>query len=397
MGRAGLRPTTPLPTACLSSFIAVDPPRDGDSIHTLHRDFGKYRAGDIFVRNSARTERAGPGDISYLAQRAAKRRLRLEFDVRTDPVLPLIPPLVGLAELIDPWLDRQRDRLLASLVAPALGPPNGESQARFSYSQICDLEIEYHTGKTLTDLEKAALIAVSRHKLHNGFLSAQAERRTAEEYRSEIEEYLTLCRKFLLHAAYGAYLNKAGNAFAVEIVNTTDRNFRDVRVSLSCADARYRFAGDTTFSRKHELRDLKNRWPMPPPPFGPRISGVDDYWRPTRALFLRPERPQGLVAAEQLRPGATYRQRCYLIATEPDTTASIQWEATAVNVDGRLSGTFTVRAGGEHIRAAGSLQPILADLPDFLTEPWNPPSICRHANLEERKWNGCPAQKNSIS
>jgi hypothetical protein len=357
--------------------ITVDPPRDGDSIHTLRRDFGKYRAGDIFVRKSARTERAGPGDISYLAQRAAKRHLRLEIDVHTDPVLPLIPPLVGLADFIDSWLARQRDRLLASLKGPALGPPHGESHARFDDDQIRDLEIEYHTGKTLTDLQKAAVIAVSRRKRYNRFLSVHAERRTADEYRAEIEEYLTLCREFMLHAAYSAYVDKVGHTFEVEIVNTTDRNFRDVRVSLSCEDGGYLFTGDIARLRRHMLVDPKSNWPVPPLPFGPQISEGNEYRRSVRASPSRPNRPQGLVATEQLRPGASYRQQCYLIATKPDTTAPIQWEATAVNVDGRLRGVFTVRAGGEHIRAAGLLQLILADLPDFLLKRWDPPGDMR--------------------
>lgn len=38
-------------------IIAVDPPRDGDPIYTLHRDFERYRAGDIFVRKLGSTER----------------------------------------------------------------------------------------------------------------------------------------------------------------------------------------------------------------------------------------------------------------------------------------------------------------------------------------------------
>lgn len=358
--------------------ITVDPPRDGDSIHTLHREFGKYRAGDIFVRKSARTERAGPGDVRYLAQRAAKRRLRLEFDVHTNPALPLIPPLVGLADFLDQWLSKQRDRLLASLKAPALGPPHGEPHARFDQTQIRDLEIEYRTGKTLTDLQRAALIAVSRRELYGGFLFVHAERRTPGEYRTEVEEYLTLCREFLLDAAYAAYLDKVGPTLEVEIVNTTNRNFRDVHVSLTCEDARYLFAERHLASyRRYKRYDPKYHWPKPPPPFGPRISERNEYRPSVRASRGWLDQPQAVVAAGQLRPAATYRKQCYLIATEPDITAPIRWEATAVNVDGRLSGTFTVRAGGEHIRAEELLQPIVADLPDFLIKHWGPPGDMR--------------------
>lgn len=50
-------------------IIAVAPPQDGDPIQTLHKDFGNYRAGDIFVRKLASTEKADAGDLDYLAQR----------------------------------------------------------------------------------------------------------------------------------------------------------------------------------------------------------------------------------------------------------------------------------------------------------------------------------------
>jgi hypothetical protein len=53
--------------------ISVDPPRDGDPIYTLHREYDKYRAGDIFVRKLARTVKADPADVHYLERRAASR------------------------------------------------------------------------------------------------------------------------------------------------------------------------------------------------------------------------------------------------------------------------------------------------------------------------------------
>ena len=50
--------------------IIVDPPRDGDRIYHLNREFGNYRAGDIFVRKLGKTDKADPGDIDYLTRRA---------------------------------------------------------------------------------------------------------------------------------------------------------------------------------------------------------------------------------------------------------------------------------------------------------------------------------------
>ena len=50
--------------------ITVDPPRPGDRIHTLEREFDRYRAGDVYVRKVGRTERADPGDMEYLTSRS---------------------------------------------------------------------------------------------------------------------------------------------------------------------------------------------------------------------------------------------------------------------------------------------------------------------------------------
>jgi outer membrane protein assembly factor BamB len=56
-------------------IVIVDPPRDADPIYALQREFGKYRAGDIFVRKLGSTEKADPGDLDYLARRAVPRTL----------------------------------------------------------------------------------------------------------------------------------------------------------------------------------------------------------------------------------------------------------------------------------------------------------------------------------
>jgi hypothetical protein len=51
--------------------VTVEPPRSGDRIFTLQKEFSKYQAGAVFVRRQGRTVQAGPGDIRALEDRFA--------------------------------------------------------------------------------------------------------------------------------------------------------------------------------------------------------------------------------------------------------------------------------------------------------------------------------------
>lgn len=52
-------------------MVTVEPPRIGDRIFTLQKQFAKYTAGTVFVRKPGRTVQAGPSDIRILEERFA--------------------------------------------------------------------------------------------------------------------------------------------------------------------------------------------------------------------------------------------------------------------------------------------------------------------------------------
>lgn len=54
-------------------IIIVDPPHDGDLIYHLNREFGNYRAGDIFVRKLGKTEKAVTPPRTAAVSRPARR------------------------------------------------------------------------------------------------------------------------------------------------------------------------------------------------------------------------------------------------------------------------------------------------------------------------------------
>lgn len=51
--------------------VSVEPPRPGDRIFTLRKEFPRYLAGTIFVRRQGRTVQAGPDGIRALEDRFA--------------------------------------------------------------------------------------------------------------------------------------------------------------------------------------------------------------------------------------------------------------------------------------------------------------------------------------
>ncbi|MEW2809907.1 RNA-binding domain-containing protein [Streptomyces massasporeus] len=88
--------------------IAVDPPRDGDPIHTLHKDFDNYYAGMIFVRRTAQTVVAGPGEVLRLSQRmqTSEERQSLSLEAVNNPVE--VPRWPWLEEAVESLLNKER-------------------------------------------------------------------------------------------------------------------------------------------------------------------------------------------------------------------------------------------------------------------------------------------------
>lgn len=98
-------------------MITVDPPKDGDDIHSLQREFqdayGKsQRRGTIYVRKSGKTEVADHEDIKRLTARARNTGTRLSLAVHaTERVGAPTAAMLGAAAR-DEYLTRRREELL---------------------------------------------------------------------------------------------------------------------------------------------------------------------------------------------------------------------------------------------------------------------------------------------
>ncbi|ORA09109.1 AlbA family DNA-binding domain-containing protein [Mycobacterium arosiense] len=80
--------------------IVVEPPRNGDRIFALMKEFTKgttsFKRGTVFHRGTAETEQAGPGEIDMLADRCAASAVAAD--------------MARLADAQDAWKDAEHSR-----------------------------------------------------------------------------------------------------------------------------------------------------------------------------------------------------------------------------------------------------------------------------------------------
>lgn len=63
------------------ALFMVEPPRWGDPIYCLERQFAKYQAGAVFVRRMGSTHAASPADLRYLQERLLRRADHIQVEV----------------------------------------------------------------------------------------------------------------------------------------------------------------------------------------------------------------------------------------------------------------------------------------------------------------------------
>ena len=138
--------------------IEVDPPRPGDSMHTLKKSYESFDRGAIFVRKSGKTHPAEPEDIENLQQRLQGAQLDLDLTLIGD--LPIS------------WFDKQA--LIATITQIADSKQEAQLR-RASQTQAPD---------ALTD----AYFQVSR-TMAKAF--DRPDDRTIEQYAGEVAQWHT--------------------------------------------------------------------------------------------------------------------------------------------------------------------------------------------------------------
>ncbi|MFD4116802.1 hypothetical protein ACFWSJ_25525 [Streptomyces niveus] len=293
-------------------LVDVSPPRWGDPLHTLHKEYQHFRPGTVFHRYTGRTEPARPAEIEALTERARRATTRVSVDVTlTAGTVALVAPTEGLRGRI---IGHYREALMKQLDNSPAEPDSGAAGAWSS---------TYNLLRTLQN----------------------ADHRSADTFRKEVEEYLddldTAVQQALVQQ-----IRAAGSPVTLKLSNPEDQNLTKVQVVLSLPD---------TVSAHFTDDDGGVDWPTPPREYGtatlPIGAGVltrTAYPGPHAFPPPRPDSPsieqeEGCTVIRfspvHLRPHETLTLApVTLHSTQEADTGTItgQWQATATNLGGRV-------------------------------------------------------------
>jgi len=293
-------------------LITVEPPRAGDPIFTLRRQFETFDEGTIFVRRGGQTVRASAADLARLTQRANPTGPRIALTVeRDDRELQTVTYDDAAA---DAFVAREAERLQ-----------------------------RWTPGRSIT-----ATLMLS-------------ERRDPERYDATVAQYLErLPARVRAHAGKVA-IDRGIAELVLTIVNETDQNFASTLVTLRIP------RGVPAFFSAGELEDLLQEW-KPPVEWG--LHNLDHSLALARSELTR-SFPSGLaetLAAREIErtdDGVIVRHApvhvrprtphlldpvyLYLPESYAGETLEIPWRATSTSADGDASGVLVAPVASEPV------------------------------------------------
>ena len=198
--------------------ITVEPPRRGDRIFTLQKEYRKYAAGMVFVRRPGRTIQAQPGDIRALEDRYAAVEQPITLHVRTTGAddAAHVRSIANIDALFDAWEARRREELLP--------PP------RAPYEPI---RLKSGGDRAGAAGRPAAQAAENMHIISDVTgATSEPDDRTDDEYRKEVDQYIGKCREYYLQLAATRLVGAGDALMPLVLVNTSDRNYVDIHVEV---------------------------------------------------------------------------------------------------------------------------------------------------------------------
>jgi hypothetical protein len=300
-------------------IIIVDPPRRGDPIHALRKDLETYRVGAVFIRRPGQVVQANADELDMLQRRLLDRAEQIELTVTAaDQAIEVRPDFEGH---IKSWVERERANRMA------LCQPREE---------------EPHTAAGFS------------------MLIPPISREARERYAEQVSAYLDEVETALLRRGIRQLEGHPGARLTCIASNSTGSNFAQVRVILTT---------DASAARVHEhdIIDMLSGFapelpdpPDPPDPYGvyAAASMVRDIrsCHPSLAV-ARPDRPRSAWKAVStdgklrieydpvdLRPldELPLPPVPLIVTAEPGSAMTIDWEATATNVNGKAAGAIGI-------------------------------------------------------
>ncbi|MFJ4006981.1 helix-turn-helix domain-containing protein [Streptomyces sp. NPDC090023] len=372
-------------------FVDVAPPRWGDPIHPLRKPYESSPNGRIFMRYMGETKPALARDVDALCERVVRREQQINIAVqRTGGAMSALA--ITQADEESLWRDR-RNRLLNSLPQQRPQPRFPGGVARFpalknfegegpSAQEVIDLRARVQRGEVLTDGERAVLEKAQAGKKQLSELLATLNQysafgvrdtRSADEYRSEVDEYISKCRNVFPEAIRAAASAHCAPV-CLELVNRSGNNLTQVEIILALDSG-----VSAVLPRDSSSRGPYIVWPKTPVTYGkntpiplaayvpPRISTTGSHAASGGLRVARVPEIESTVDAltvrfspQDLRSHATLRLDplvLYGFGLEAEFV-TVKWNATCTNLDGRVEGEIVV-----------PVRPLGVDLPNFLLPP----------------------------
>ncbi|GAA2288683.1 hypothetical protein GCM10010145_68810 [Streptomyces ruber] len=297
-------------------LVDVSPPRWGDPLHPLHKEYESYRPGTVFHRYAGKTEPARPAEIYALTDRARRATKRVNVDVTmTTGAVAVLAPTEGARRTITDFL---REEMMGQVDA--------------------------------ADEEKKAAAS----NPFGNFRSLQVlwrESRSPEEFRQEVDEYLSDLNLAMQHALAQA-VSATGTPLTLTLTNPGEDNLTKVQVVLSLPDT---VTAHVTADAEEEVD-----WPHQPAKYGEGtipvlgvhqgVLGVQPsaYHLPSlHSPDIEQQDGRTLIrfAPVDLRPHET-------VDLDPITVYSSQeadfflseWRATATNVSSKVQRPLSIPA-----------------------------------------------------
>lgn len=324
--------------------VTIEAPKPGDPIHTLRREFGKYREAAVFVRKHGRTDLADAADMDALQRRllasGGHRQAKLAVSVVGDVPLSWFYPSTVQKD-IEAWADAQHDRLIEG-------------------AREVERQREAAKAKRREAASRVGLVGgvTFPPALFEQFTSTAAafgpvpDQRTLDEYEQEVADW----RREILEAAPkclpGRYARAGHGVIRLRAENLGGRFLPDVEIEATFGDVSAR-----GLDEEPEWMD----YPARPHPFGqptqrydfasmlgaPYISPVIPAIGSTRRRTTRVEDGSVKVrwhVGDLRQHGKDESEEVYVFlgARPADGTLHGTWKATVPDMEGVVTGTFDI-------------------------------------------------------
>ncbi|MEV8535668.1 hypothetical protein [Streptomyces sp. NPDC051211] len=311
-------------------LVDVSPPRWGDLIHPLHKEYESYRPGTVFHRYAGKTEPARPAEIYALTERARRATKRVNVDVTMT---------TGTVAVLAPTEDVRRT--------------------------ITDSLREVMMRQVDAAEEKKKAAASDPFRAFGSLQVLWPDSRSPEEFRQEVDEYLSDFDLAMQHALAQA-VSAAGTPVTLTLTNPGEDNLTKVQVVLSLPG--------TVMAHVTDDAEEEIDWPLQPAKYGEGIipglgihQGVLGVQPPAYHLpslhspDIEQQDGRTLIrfAPVDLRPHETVTLDAITVYSSQEADSfPAEWRATATNVSSNVQRSLSIPAQRLELDLRALLRPM---------------------------------------